>query len=72
MDTLTELLIPPQLITAVAAPSSGTSHRIEKPWGHELLWAHGPHYAAKILHIQAGRRLSLHYHRESWRNRTGA
>jgi mannose-6-phosphate isomerase len=33
-----------------------------KPWGHELLWAQGSHYAAKILHIEAGHRLSLQYH----------
>jgi quercetin dioxygenase-like cupin family protein len=37
--------------------------RVEKPWGHELLWAWGRHYAAKILHIEAGCRLSLQYHR---------
>jgi len=64
MDTIMELLAPPQLLTAAAAPSSAPLRRIEKPWGHELLWAHGPIYAAKILHIQAGRRLSLHYHRK--------
>jgi quercetin dioxygenase-like cupin family protein len=34
-----------------------------KPWGHELLWACGSRYAAKILHIEAGCRLSLQYHR---------
>lgn len=37
-------------------------HRTEKPWGHELLWACGEHYAAKILHIETGHRLSLQYH----------
>jgi mannose-6-phosphate isomerase len=37
--------------------------RVEKPWGHELLWALGARYAAKILHIEAGCRLSLQYHR---------
>jgi mannose-6-phosphate isomerase len=36
--------------------------RVEKPWGHELLWAWGRHYAAKILHIEVGCRLSLQYH----------
>jgi mannose-6-phosphate isomerase len=34
-----------------------------KPWGYELLWAWGDRYAAKILHIEAGHRLSLQYHR---------
>jgi mannose-6-phosphate isomerase len=37
--------------------------RTEKPWGHELLWVWGDRYAAKILHIEAGHRLSLQYHR---------
>jgi mannose-6-phosphate isomerase-like protein (cupin superfamily) len=36
--------------------------RTEKPWGHELLWAHTSRYAGKILHIEAGGRLSLQYH----------
>lgn len=39
--------------------------RIEKPWGHELLFAHAPRkYAGKILVIEKGRRLSLQYHRK--------
>jgi mannose-6-phosphate isomerase-like protein (cupin superfamily) len=36
--------------------------RTEKPWGHELLWADTERYAGKILHIEAGGRLSLQYH----------
>jgi mannose-6-phosphate isomerase-like protein (cupin superfamily) len=36
--------------------------RTEKPWGYELLWSHTDHYAGKIIHINAGRRLSLQYH----------
>lgn len=36
--------------------------RIEKPWGHELLWARTDRYAAKILHVKAGHALSLQYH----------
>jgi mannose-6-phosphate isomerase len=38
-------------------------HRTEKPWGYELLWAWGDRYAGKFLHIRAGHRLSLQYHR---------
>jgi mannose-6-phosphate isomerase len=38
--------------------------RVDKPWGYELIWAHTTHYAGKILHIDAGQRLSLHYHRQ--------
>lgn len=37
--------------------------RTDKPWGCELLWAFGERYAAKMLHIETGRRLSLQYHR---------
>jgi mannose-6-phosphate isomerase len=44
--------------------------RIEKPWGYELHWvpADAP-YMGKILHINAGARLSLQLHdqkQESW------
>jgi mannose-6-phosphate isomerase len=37
--------------------------RIEKPWGYEMLWARTRRYAAKILVIGAGHRLSLQHHR---------
>jgi mannose-6-phosphate isomerase-like protein (cupin superfamily) len=36
--------------------------RVEKPWGHELIWAETDRYAGKILVIETGRRLSLQYH----------
>jgi mannose-6-phosphate isomerase-like protein (cupin superfamily) len=36
--------------------------RVEKPWGHELVWAETNRYAGKILVIETGRRLSLQYH----------
>ena len=36
---------------------------VEKPWGHELIWAHTDRYVGKILHIAAGESLSLQYHR---------
>lgn len=38
--------------------------RTDKPWGYELLWSHTDHYAGKIIHINAGRRLSLQYHEQ--------
>lgn len=38
--------------------------RVEKPWGYELWWATTPHYAGKILHVEAGQSLSLQLHRE--------
>ncbi len=37
--------------------------RVEKPWGHELIWAHTDRYVGKILHIKAGESLSLQYHK---------
>jgi len=37
--------------------------RVEKPWGHEIIYAHTDRYAGKILFIRAGERLSLQYHR---------
>jgi mannose-6-phosphate isomerase len=43
--------------------------RIEKPWGHELVWAEGQGYAGKVLFVKAGESLSLQFHREkdeSW------
>ena len=44
--------------------------RVEKPWGYELHWvADNAPYLGKVLHIDAGKRLSLQYHdqkMESW------
>jgi Mannose-6-phosphate isomerase len=36
--------------------------RVDKPWGHELIWAHTDRYVGKILVIEAGKRLSLQRH----------
>ncbi len=44
---------------AAAAPGV---RRVDKPWGHELIWADTDRYAGKVLVIEAGRRLSLQYH----------
>ena len=41
---------------------SESGRRVEKPWGHELIWAHTDRYVGKILVIEAGRRLSLQRH----------
>lgn len=37
-------------------------YRVEKPWGHELIWARTDRYVGKILHVEAGHVLSLQYH----------
>ena len=36
--------------------------KIEKPWGHEIIWAQTKDYVAKVLYIKAGHRLSKQYH----------
>jgi len=48
--------------------------RVEKPWGHELIWAHADAYVGKVLSIKAGESLSLQFHREkdeSWLVQSG-
>jgi mannose-6-phosphate isomerase len=38
--------------------------RVEKPWGYELWWAQTDRYVGKLLHVNAGHKLSLQYHVE--------
>lgn len=38
-------------------------YRVDKPWGHELIWARTDRYVGKILHVRAGHVLSCQYHR---------
>ncbi|HEY6068469.1 MAG TPA: cupin domain-containing protein [Gaiellaceae bacterium] len=43
--------------------------KVEKPWGHELIWAESDDYVGKVLFVKAGESLSLQFHREkdeSW------
>jgi mannose-6-phosphate isomerase len=49
----------------MSAQNSGshTVTRVEKPWGYELIWARTERYVGKLLHINAGERLSLQFHR---------
>jgi mannose-6-phosphate isomerase len=42
--------------------ANGEARRVEKPWGHELIWAHTAEYVGKILVIETGKRLSLQRH----------
>lgn len=39
------------------------ARKIDKPWGYELVWAETADYVGKVLHIEAGQRLSYQYHR---------
>ncbi len=38
--------------------------RVEKPWGHEVVFALTEKYCGKILFIRSGEQLSLQFHRE--------
>ena len=38
-------------------------HKVNKPWGYELIWAHTDRYVGKILHINQGESLSYQFHR---------
>ena len=38
--------------------------RVEKPWGHEEIWALTGRYCGKILVIETGKRLSLQLHEQ--------
>ena len=43
--------------------------KVEKPWGHELIWALTGVYCGKVLFVKKGHSLSLQFHREkdeSW------
>ena len=53
---------------------SFSPERIEKPWGHELMWALTDRYCGKLLFVKAGHSLSLQFHRvkdEAWYVHTG-
>ena len=48
--------------------------KVEKPWGHELIWALTDAYCGKLLFVKAGHSLSLQFHREkdeSWLVQSG-
>lgn len=60
----------PPLFDPAAFGTAAYVRRIEKPWGYELHWVpEGLPYIGKLLHINAGTRLSLQVHdakQESW------
>jgi mannose-6-phosphate isomerase len=48
--------------------------KVEKPWGHELIWALSEDYCGKVLFVKAGFALSLQFHKqkdESWLVQSG-
>jgi mannose-6-phosphate isomerase len=38
--------------------------RVEKPWGHEIVFARTDHYSGKVLFVRKGEQLSLQFHRK--------
>jgi mannose-6-phosphate isomerase len=49
-------------------PHGSLPRRVDKPWGHEIIWAHTDGYVGKLLVLEAGRRLSFQYHeaKDEW------
>jgi mannose-6-phosphate isomerase len=49
-------------------PASELPRRVDKPWGHEIIWAWTDRYVGKLLVIDTGRRLSLQHHevKDEW------
>jgi mannose-6-phosphate isomerase-like protein (cupin superfamily) len=50
-------------------PWSVEPRKVDKPWGHELIWSETDRYVGKVLFVKAGESLSLQFHRvkeESW------
>ena len=50
------------------------TRRVDKPWGHEIIWALTDIYCGKVLFVAAGQSLSLQYHEhkdESWYVQSG-
>jgi mannose-6-phosphate isomerase-like protein (cupin superfamily) len=49
-------------------PDGSLPRRVDKPWGHELIWAHTERYVGKLLVIDTGKRLSLQHHdvKDEW------
>jgi quercetin dioxygenase-like cupin family protein len=45
-------------------PGGAMPQRVEKPWGHEIIWAKTDSYVGKKLFIRKGHKLSLQYHNE--------
>ena len=35
---------------------------VDKPWGHEEIWAHTERYVGKVIVVEPGKRLSLQFH----------
>jgi mannose-6-phosphate isomerase len=49
-------------VTDPQEPGAFAPRRVDKPWGHELIWALTDRFCGKVIVIETGRRLSLQYH----------
>jgi len=49
-------------------PEDSLPRRVEKPWGHEIIWAHAERYVGKLIILETGKRLSFQYHeaKDEW------
>ena len=43
---------------------SSAIRRVEKPWGHEVIYALTERYCGKLLFVRKGEQLSLQFHRQ--------
>jgi mannose-6-phosphate isomerase len=52
----------------MAGEGEGLPRRVDKPWGHEIIWALTDRYCGKVLVIETGRRLSYQMHevKDEW------
>ena len=60
---------PSNSVDPVPPPPAGElPRRVEKPWGHEIIWAHTVKYVGKLLVLETGKRLSFQYHdvKDEW------
>jgi mannose-6-phosphate isomerase-like protein (cupin superfamily) len=61
---------PHEQVDTAAFDIAGAATRVDKPWGWEIHWTpEGRPYCGKVLHVFAGKRLSLQLHdakQESW------
>ncbi len=54
----------------VTSPTGGVERfvseqqRVDKPWGHELIFAVAESYVGKLIFVKAGESLSLQFHKE--------
>ena len=43
-------------------PFGSDVRRVEKPWGHEIIFALTDRYCGKVIFVRAGEQLSLQFH----------